>query len=246
MFVASFSFHAELNHFLSKHKKQSPINHNFTERASIKDTIEALGVPHPEVDCIQVNGEFVDFGYIVRDGDKIDVYPVSMMAEIQSTVCLRSPLPQILRFVLDVHLGKLATSLRLLGFDTLYRNDYPDPLLAEISSSQGRILLTRDKGLLMRSLVTHGYYVRETNPEKQILEVMRRFNLSEFVSPFQRCLRCNGLLAPVSKQLVIEQLPESVKQQRQEFYRCQDCTQVYWQGSHYQKLQQFIAQLLRE
>ncbi|MDJ0618707.1 MAG: Mut7-C RNAse domain-containing protein [Calothrix sp. MO_192.B10] len=246
MFVASFSFYAELNHFLPKHKKQSPINHNFTERASIKDTIEALGVPHPEVDCIQVNGEFVDFGYIVRDGDKIDVYPVSMIAEIQPTVCLRSPLPQILRFVLDVHLGKLATSLRLLGFDTLYRNDYPDALLAEISSSQGRILLTRDKGLLMRSLVTYGYYVRETNPEKQILEVMRRFNLSEFVSPFQRCLRCNGLLAPVSKQLVIEQLPESVKQQRQEFYRCQDCTQVYWQGSHYQKLQQFIAQLLRE
>jgi hypothetical protein len=145
-----------------------------------------------------------------------------------------------MRFVLDIHLGKLATSLRLLGFDTLYRNDYEDEELAQISSSQARILLTRDKGLLMRSLVTHGYYVRSTQPQQQIVEVLRRFDLFKLVSPFQRCLRCNGLLESVAKESIIDQIPETVQLQTHEFHRCQDCAQIYWKGSHYERLQQFI------
>lgn len=120
-------------------------------------------------------------------------------------------------------MGKLATSLRLLDFDTLYRNDYEDQELAKISSSKARILLTRDKGLLMRSLVTHGYYVRNTNPQQQILEVLQRFNLFKLISPFKRCLRCNGLLESVDKQSIIEELPENVRAQIDAFQRCQDC-----------------------
>lgn len=240
MAVASFFFYAELNDFLPRHQKQVRISHCFEERASIKDMIEALGVPHPEVDCIEVNGEYVNFSYIVQDGDTINVYPISARNIAKPSIFILPKPLSVTRFVLDIHLGKLATSLRLLGFDTLYRNDYEDEELANISYSQTRILLTRDRGLLMRSLVTYGYYVRNTNPQQQILEVLRRFDLFELVSPFQRCLRCNGLLEPVNKQAVIEQVPETVRSQIDEFNRCQECGQIYWKGSHYERLQQFI------
>ncbi len=244
MYSASFCFHAELNHFLPRHQKQVKITHFFKDRSSIKDMIEALGVPHPEVDCIEVNGKCVDFSYLVDDGDAINVYPISMTQETHTNLSVKPKPLKVMRFVLDIHLGKLATSLRLLGFDTLYRNDYEDAELAQISSSQDRILLTRDRGLLMRSIVNHGYYVRETNPKKQIVEVVRRFNLNSLVSPFKRCLRCNGLLASVAKNAVIEQLPANVKSQVDDFHRCQDCKQVYWKGSHYNQLRQFIDRVL--
>ncbi|MBW4687270.1 MAG: Mut7-C ubiquitin/RNAse domain-containing protein [Komarekiella atlantica HA4396-MV6] len=244
MAVASFYFYAELNDFLPRHQKQVRISHSFNERASIKDMIEALGVPHPEVDFIEVNGEYVNFSYIVQDRDTINVYPISARSFNKPSISVLPKPLSVIRFVLDIHLGKLATSLRLLGFDTLYRNDYEDEELANISYSQTRIILTRDRGLLMRSLVTYGYYVRNTDPQQQILEVLQRFDLFKEVSPFQRCLRCNGLLEPVDKQAITEQVPETVRSQVDEFNRCQDCGQIYWKGSHYERLQQFIDGLI--
>ncbi|CAA9225261.1 hypothetical protein AVDCRST_MAG92-789 [uncultured Coleofasciculus sp.] len=241
---ADFCVHAELNHFLSPNKRQVSFPYYFKERASIKDTIESLGVPHPEIEAILVNTKAVDFSYIVQDGDSIQVYPVSASKEILSPISLRPQLPTILRFVLDVHLGKLAASVRMLGFDTLYRNDYDDQELAQISASEQRILLTRDKGLLMRSLVTFGYYVRATNPEQQIVEVMRRYDLFNKVLPFQRCIRCNGLLEPVEKEAILDQLPQKTRIAIDEFHRCRECSQIYWRGSHYEKMQNFIEEVL--
>lgn len=240
----NFYFYAELNDFLPRKHWQVRFTHSFKERPSIKDTIEALGVPHPEVEAIAVNGKWVDFSYIIQDKDQISVYPVSQVANIQNTVSLRLPLPPIKRFVLDIHLGKLATSLRMLGFDTLYRNDYQDKLLADISSREGRILLTRDRGLLMRSIVTYGYYVRQTNPQKQLIEVFKRFALKEGVLPLQRCLRCNSLLVPVAKESIIDQLPQQVREQVDKFHHCQQCDRVYWQGTHYDRMQQFIKAVM--
>ncbi|MEH2074946.1 MAG: Mut7-C RNAse domain-containing protein [Nostoc sp.] len=244
MAVAYFYFHAELNHFLPRHQKQVKISHFFEEKASIKDMIESLGVPHPEVDFINVNGEYVNFSYIVSDGDTINVYPISARSVIIPSISLLPTPLSIICFVLDIHLGKLAASLRLLGFDTLYRNDYEDEELAQISSSQERIILTRDKGLLMRSLVTYGYYVRNTNPQEQIIEVLQRFDLFKLISPFKRCLRCNGLLESVEKESIVDKLPENVRSQIDEFQRCQDCDRIYWKGSHYERLQQFIDGVL--
>jgi uncharacterized protein with PIN domain/sulfur carrier protein ThiS len=241
---ADFRFHAELNHFLPASKREISFSHYFEERASIKDMIEALGVPHPEVDAIAVNGKAVDFSYIVQDGDRIEVYPVSVSSEVSEQASVRPQLLSILRFVLDVHLGKLAASLRMLGFDTLYRNDYDDEELAQISASEQRILLTRDKGLLMRSLVTYGYYVRATNPEQQVVEVLQRFDLFGKVLPFQRCIRCNGLLEPVAKEAIVDQLPQKTRLSIDEFHRCRECHQIYWRGSHYERMQQFIEGVL--
>ncbi|MEP0751474.1 Mut7-C ubiquitin/RNAse domain-containing protein [Trichocoleus sp. Lan] len=245
MAKADFNFYAELNDFLPRKKRDVTITHVFEERASIKDTIESFGVPHPEVDYIEVNGKPVDFSYIVTDSDRIHVYPISAATEKTSSVSLVRPQPlKFPRFVLDIHLGKLATSLRMLGFDTLYRNDYDDLELAQISASEERILLTRDKGLLMRSLVTHGYYVRETNPERQVGEIMGRFALIEFVKPLQRCLRCNGLLEPVDKESILDQVPPNIQQSIDEFSRCRECAHVYWKGTHYEQMQQFIQGII--
>jgi uncharacterized protein len=243
MALAHFRFHAGLNFFLPRDKKRVSIPHTFGDRSSIKDMIESLGVPHPEIGCIEVNEKYVDFSYIVRNKDVINVYPIYMTDEISPDVSVSPPPLDVISFILDIHLGKLANSLRLLGFDTLYRNDYHDEELARVSGSENRILLTRDKGLLMRSIVSHGYYVRDTNPNRQVLEVMRRFNLSDLVTPFHRCLRCNGLLESVSKESVYDELPESVKQLNHDFHRCQSCTQVYWKGSHYDKLNEFVAKV---
>lgn len=243
MAQADFRFYAELNYFLPPSRRLVSFAHIFEARPSIKDMIEAQGVPHTEVDRILVNGESVDFCYIVQDGDRISVYPVSDTDITQSSRVRPKPL-LVPRFVLDVHLGKLATSLRMLGFDTLYRNDYADEELAHISSTEERILLTRDRGVLMRSVVTHGYYVRETDPQQQVVEVLRRFNLFGSVAPFQRCLRCNGLLSPVSKETIIDQLPPQIKQEVDEFHRCIDCGQIYWKGSHYERMQKFVEGVL--
>lgn len=244
MATVYFCFYQELNYFLPRNQRNVEITHVFADRASIKDMIESLGVPHPEVACIQVNGKYIDFSYIVEDGDKINVYPVSLKKSLKPSVSVLPEPLKVARFVLDVHLGKLANSLRLLGFDTLYLNDYDDEELSIISSTQERILLTRDKGLLMRSIVSHGYYVRHTNPQKQIVEILQRYDLFQSVSPFSRCIRCNGLLNSVPKSAIFDKIPENVKMQRYEFYHCEDCEQVYWKGSHYEKLQQFIEEVL--
>lgn len=249
---AYFHFYGKLNDFLPRDKRKVSFTHYFKERSSIKDMIEALGVPHPEVDYIEVNGKPVDFSYIVANGDAcgkskalhINVYPVSASTSVTPTLRVGPPHLDIARFVLDIHLGKLATSLRMLGFDTLYRNDYSDEELARISATQERILLTRDKGLLMRSLVTHGYYVRETDPKRQVVEVLRRFDLFNSVNPFQRCLRCNGLLEAVDKELLADQIPPTTRLHINEFHRCQKCGQIYWKGSHYERMQQFITKVL--
>jgi len=241
---AYFSFHAELNDFLPKAKKKVEILHEVQQRASIKDTIQSLGVPHPEVDYIEVNDKAVDFGYIVEEGDRIQVYPISAAPHTPIISVRPKPLTEF-RFVLDIHLGKLANSLRLLGFDTLYRNDYDDEELARISSTENRILLTRDFGLLMRSAVTYGYFVRNIEVQQQVIEVLRRFDLFELVSPFERCLRCNGMLASVAKESIADQLPENVRTNINEFQQCQSCSQVFWQGTHYDKMQQFVKDVLK-
>jgi uncharacterized protein with PIN domain len=242
---ACFHFHAELNDFLPARRKDLSFAYTFKHRASIKDMIEALGVPHTEVDLILANGTPVGFGYVVRDGDDIAVYPHSMGAGRPASARAGPPPLAEARFVLDSHLGKLAAYLRLLGFDTLYRNDFDDETLARISSAEQRILLTRDRNLLKRGIVTYGYYVRETAPRRQVVEVLRRFDLLGSIAAYQRCIRCNGLLQPVHKETIADQLAPKTRQFYDEFHVCQACGQIYWKGSHYAPLQQFIEHIQR-
>ncbi len=238
--------YAELNDFLPPGRRQAAFAAPFTGRVAIKDLLEALGVPHPEIDLLLANGEPVDFSYLVRDGDRIGAYPPFTTLDVTALTRVRpAPLPEP-RFVLDTHLGKLAGYLRMLGFDTRYRNDYADDALARIAGDEGHILLTRDRGLLKRGAVAHGYFVRETAPGRQAAEVLRRFRLRERAAPLQRCLHCNGLLAPVPKGLIIDRLPPATRRHHDDFRACRDCGRIYWPGSHYARMRRFIARLLQQ
>lgn len=237
---ATFRFYAELNPFLLRGKRHTAFDHPFEGRQSIKDMIESLGVPHTEVDLILVNGQSVDFNYLVQDGDAISVYPVFEAFDITPVLRLRPQPLRVVRFVLDTHLGRLAAHLRMLGFDTLYRNDYDDVELARISKDDHRILLTRDCGLLKRSMVTHGHYVRATNPRQQLVEVLLHFDLFRLIDPFSRCIKCNGPLEVVDKAAVSHRLMPMTQQLYDEFRRCTECEQLYWKGSHHERMEQLI------
>ncbi len=237
---AIFRFYAELNDFLPRRRRFANSVYQFPDHPSVKDAIEAQGVPHTEVELILVNGESRNFDYQMQDGDRVSVYPVFELLDVSPLLRVRPEPLREARFVLDAHLGRLAVYLRLLGFDTLYRNDYGDEELARISHEEARILLTRDRGLLKRGAVTHGYAVRQTAYREQVAEVLRRFDLYAAVRPFTRCLACNGLLEPVEKEAVLEQLPENTREYFQEFWRCASCGKVYWKGSHYEHMREFV------
>ncbi|MGI0486685.1 Mut7-C RNAse domain-containing protein [Pantanalinema rosaneae CENA516] len=237
---AYFRFYGSLKDFLSPDRRQTTIVYQFKDAGSIKDAIESLGVPHPEVDLILVNGESIDFDYLVQANDRISVYPAFTALDVSTVTRVRPTFSHPLRFVADVHLGKLATSLRLLGFDTWYHNQADDPLLAEISSQEDRILLTQDRGLLKRRIVTRGYLVRHHEVYSQVVEVLQRFELFDAIAPMTRCLRCSGELNLVDKATIQSQLEPLTQQYYDEFSQCQTCSQIYWQGTHYQRLQNFV------
>jgi uncharacterized protein with PIN domain len=239
-------FYAELNSFLAPPLRDAPVTADVPPTATIKDVIESHGVPHTEVDLILADGEPVDFAYRGRDGERIAAYPPFRRLDLGPLPRLRPPPPAPGRFVLDIHLGALATLLRLLGFDALYRNDYDDPALAAASREEGRILLTRDRGLLMRRAVVHGYHVWETDPERQAAEVLHRFRLFDAAAPFRRCLRCNGPLAPVPKAAVLDRLPPLTRRYYDDFVRCADCGRVYWRGAHFRRMEDVVARLLAQ
>lgn len=237
---AEFRFYAELNDFLPANKRQVSFTHAFDNRPAVKDVIESLGVPHTEVDLILVNGASVDFGHRIDSDDRVAVYPVFEAVDIGSEVRLRPRPLREPRFVLDAHLGRLAGYLRLIGFDTLYRGDFEDREIARISASEHRILLTRDKALLKRSEVTHGYWVRETESEAQLAEVVWRFDLADSMRPFERCMRCNGKVVPVEKGAVLHLLEPKTRKHYHDFHRCTGCGRVYWQGSHFDRLKGIV------
>lgn len=238
---AEFRFIDELNDFLSKYRKNKTLIYHFERNPSVKDSIEAQGVPHTEVELIVVNGKSVGFDYNMKNGDRVSVYPDFNAEDIPSKVRLRGE-PKI-KFVLDVHLGKLARILRMLGFDVLYRNDYDDHDIAGFAEREERIVLTRDSKLLKFKVIDHGYWLRSTDPDIQILEVANRYGLFLMICPFQRCMECNGLIEKVSKELISDRLEPKTGDYFNEFFKCANCERIYWKGSHYDHMVSYIDQL---
>ncbi|MDH5389380.1 MAG: Mut7-C ubiquitin/RNAse domain-containing protein [Gammaproteobacteria bacterium] len=244
----SLHFHGEFDKLLPPDQRNVDFNHELKETRSVKDLIESIGVPHTEIDIIIVNDESVNFEYLVKPNDRIQLYPTSRQTKAELINisplihCQPEPLT-VPRFVLDVHLGKLAAYLRMLGFDSLYRNDYDDPTLATISANEQRTLLTCDRQLLMRKQVSHGYFVRARQPQQQLLEVLSRFYLFELKKPFTRCMHCNGITQAVSKQEIETQLLPATKKHYNKFFQCISCKKIYWEGSHYLKMQAEINKL---
>lgn len=239
-------FYAELNDFLAPARRGQPFEVEVGPHTTVKDLAESLGVPHTEIDIVMVNGQSVGFAHQVAPGDRVAVYPVFEALDVTPLVRLRpAPLRQP-RFVLDVHLGRLARHLRLLGFDSLWCHDAQDATLVGVSLGEERILLTRDRGILKRAELTHAYYVREQVPRRQVVEVLRRFDLFGAVIPFGRCLECNGVLQHVDKSEVCDVLPARTRRDFDEFRFCRGCGRVYWKGSHYDRLRTLVDDVLEE
>ena len=207
---------------------------------SVKDVVESVGVPHPEIALLLVDDVSVGFGHRIHGGERIAVYPPFHAIDTAVVSRVQPPAPQP-RFVCDVHLGRLTRRLRLLGFDTWYRTDTDDDELAAVTVAEHRILLTRDRELLMRRIITHGYCPRSHDADVQTTEVLRRFDLADELAPFSRCARCNGVLRPVAKADVMRVLPPRTRAEHHEFARCAGCGQVYWPGSHTTRINRFVA-----
>lgn len=237
-----FRFYGELNDFMRPGRRARRFAHLLRGSASVKDTIEALGVPHPEVGVIVVNGQPVDFTYLLRDGDRVAVYPPFRAMDLGGLPRVGEPLPDPVRFVLDVHLRKLASLLRLAGFDARVLTD--DAEIARTGGREARVVLTRDLELLKRNEVRWGYWVRTTDPARQFLELVGRFDLARRARPFSRCLCCNDPLRPVAKDEVLDRLPPRTRAEFDQFQMCDACGRVYWRGSHYQRLRRFIESAL--
>jgi len=237
---AQFRFYEELNDFLPPGRRRADFAYSVAGTRSVKDAIEAIGVPHTEIDLILVDGKSVGFDRVLRGGERVAVYPVFERLDIAPLQHLRPRPLRDPRFVLDTHLGKLARHLRMAGFDCLYRNDYRDSELITTAVAEHRIILTRDKGLLKQRLVTHGYFVRHTESEEQLREVVRALQLDTALRPFTRCRECNAELREVPKAEVLERLPEKVRGAYERFQLCPGCGRIYWEGTHYARLRRLL------
>jgi len=228
MSTAQFQFLGRLSDFLPRDHRGKIIRVEFRGQQTLKHLAESLGVPHPEIGRVEVNGREASLNRVTPDGAQVQVHPAANECPIEP------------RFLIDNHLGRLAAYLRMLGFDCLYRNDYTDRELAVVLQKEERILLTRDRRLLMHKVVTYGYCPRSLDPPQQLNEVLRRFDLAGRISPFHRCMRCNHPLESVSKEAVLDRLEPLTKLYFEEFRICPACRQIYWKGSHYERMQRIV------
>ena len=241
---ATFRFYAELNDFLPAGVRQREFVRSFLDTPTVKDQIEACGVPHTEVEMILVNGRSVGFDHHLEDGDRVSVFPLFEALDVSPLIRLRARPLRDPRFVLDVHLGKLARRLRLLGFDAVWDREADDEGLVALSLSETRILLTRDRGLLKRRELTHAAAVRATDPRRQLREVVERFDLVRSAAPFTRCLACNGLLATTRKEDVLDRIPAETRLHYDTFLACASCRRVFWWGPHSRRLKEIVEEAL--
>jgi uncharacterized protein len=244
MVTATFRFYEELNDFLARPLRRQSFSRECAPAATAKHMIEALGVPHTEVELILVNGVSVGFEHPLEDGDRVAVYPKFEALDIAPLLRVRERPLRNVRFVADAHLGGLAQLLRLAGFDTLYDNHYADAHIESIASDEGRIVLTRDRELLKRRTITHGCYVRALKPQLQLREIFDRLDLAGSAKPFRLCLMCNAPLRRIAKDEAVGRAPDGVLDRHTQFVTCDICQRVFWEGSHWRRMRALVDSLM--
>lgn len=242
MVTATFRFYEELNDFLAPERRRRSFSTPCARAATTKHMIEAIGVPHTEVELILVNGESAGFDRLLADGDRVAVYPKFESLDITPLLRVRERVLRDLRFVADAHLGGLARFLRMAGFDTLYDNNYTDRDIEQISIADARIVLTRDRDLLKRRGISHGCYVHTLKSAHQFAEIVQRLDLAGSIHPFTLCLKCNTPLRAIGTALVLDRLPPGVREHHAEFSICDQCQGVFWKGSHWQRMCAALSQ----
>lgn len=243
MVTATFRFYAELNDFLAPALRRREFQRQCARAATTKHMIEALGVPHTEVELVLVNGESAGFDQLLCDGDRVAVYPNFEALDVTPLLRVRAQPLRVTRFVADAHLGGLAHLLRMCGFDTLYDNHFQDERIVQLSLTEQRIILTRDRELLKRREVTHGCFVHALKSPQQLREVVTRLELVASARPFTRCLDCNAPLQDVDKAALHDRVPARVLERQSRFVMCGRCHRVYWEGSHWRHMREFLRSM---
>lgn len=237
MNTATFTIHPALKEFLA----EESVSRSFWGEPAVKDLIESLGIPHVEIGSIEVNHSIVPLQNHIKDNDEILIWPVIWRPQFSDKQDLRPKMPGNIRFILDVHLGKLARMMRLFGFDTIYETSLDDPEIINLGIQQKRFILTRDKKLLMRSDISYGHWIRNTDPIDQMDEILLNFDLYDQINPFSRCLNCNGHLQSVEKKKIEDKLPPRVRKYYQYFQQCTSCHKIFWRGSHYERMSKRLS-----
>lgn len=240
----NFRFYAELNDFLPEKRKQKEFVEEFKTPVTVQETLLSLGIPLAEIDLVLVNDKSAAFNHKLAEGDRIAVYPVFETFDITTKNKIRKEPLRDTKFILDTHLGKLAKYLRMLGFDTLYRNDFKDDEIIKISCREHRIILTRDKLLLRSDKITHGYYVRAIEKHEQLREIVSKFDLTNKFKSFTRCMTCNSILIQVEKEAVLDKIDKETAKVFNKFFYCQNCDKVFWEGSHFKRMEKTIIDLI--
>lgn len=237
--------YAELNDFLPSDRKQKNFELSLKMPVTAAEVIEFLGIPLSEVDLIMVNSWPAAKSHRISEHDYVSVYPVFETLDISSLKNAPNEPLRITRFILDAHLGKLARYLRMLGFDTLYRNDYGDHEIIDIAGKEKRIILSRDKLLLKSPEVHHGYYVRAIDKHNQLVEIVEKFDLCSQFKSFTRCMTCNSVLRPIKKEAVRDRIKSGIFNCYNEFFYCPVCDKVFWKGSHFQRMERLIINIIK-
>lgn len=243
--IAHLFFEGELAGLLTYAHQFGIVRYPVSRTASIKDVIEAIGVPHTEVYAICMNGREHDFSLQLTPDVRIVFLPANLTSGYPVDVTRATPLrPALedLRFLVDENVARLALLLRALGFDAAYHRTWDDKHIAELAVKEGRVVLSRDRALLKRSSIEHGRLIRSQVVDEQLLEVLHHFRITKRVRAFSRCLRCNVITQSVDKAEILHILEPKTRIHYHLFRRCPMCKRIYWHGTHYEKLMaRFIA-----
>jgi len=213
----------------------------------LKDVIESIGVPHTEVGKLLLKESAeVDFYYVPVPGDVIQVITPETPVDVTRADILRPlPLPRI-AFIADVNVGKLGRLLRISGFDTRGCKSLSDTQIAEKAAREKRIVLTKDRNLLKRKIITHGRLVRSIQPWDQLEEILFFYGLRGKMKPFTMCPVCNGKLVSVNKETIEDQLEPLTRLFYENFKQCSICGRIYWEGSHKKKFEDKVQSFFQK
>ena len=152
-----------------------------------------------------------------------------------------------IRFAADCNVGKLARWLRMMGYDTLFFRDIDDGQLVDIAMKEGRVVLSRDTGLMRRKVVASGQVkmllLRDDNPKEQLRHVMTALDLGSPFRLFSRCLECNHALEPRAKEELRGIVPPYVFLTQSDYMQCPSCRRIYWRGTHWQRMRRELERL---
>ena len=214
------------------------ITYPLSRRASIKDILESLGIPHTEIGRIMLNGQEQTFEKIAEDGQHFEIHPLCpALPPTIATILRPVPLAACI-FLVDINVGKLAGLLRMAGCDAeSVGPDSGDTDTVTKAVGEGRILLTRNRELLKQRKLVFGHLVQSQEPDHQLREIFDLYGLQDQLRPFSRCIACNGLLVEVEKEAIIDRLLPLTKKYYHHFKQCSGCAKIYWHGSHHDKME---------